>query len=201
MLIGIVILLIIIVSATIFLGGNAEETASKQELEGSMEPNQSANKEKSERKHDAKNKDEQNVSEEDDQAKEDSDSHDENDDLVPEDEETAVISIGGDGENIKRTIENPKWKPVGTSQSGEHTSVFETDSVDWAEMKQAISYATGVSQDDLTIWFLGNNGFNKAVGTISSKSSQEKYRVYMEWINEEGWKPTKVEELYQIDKN
>jgi hypothetical protein len=71
--------------------------------------------------------------------------------------------------------------------------------VDWQEMLQAISYATGVDQSNMTVWFLGNNGPNKSVGTISTKDQSEKYRVYIDWVDGQGWKPVKVEVLNEIN--
>ncbi|WP_262421774.1 YrrS family protein [Bacillus aquiflavi] len=111
-----------------------------------------------------------------------------------------VITEGGSSPNVKNTVINPAWKPVGTDQTGEHTTVFNKDSADWSEMENAISYATGLSHDNMTIWFLGNGGENKAIGTVTSKDNQQVYRVYIEWVDGQGWKPTKVEELYENDK-
>ncbi|EAR63631.1 hypothetical protein B14911_06818, partial [Bacillus sp. NRRL B-14911] len=91
---------------------------------------------------------------------------------------------------------NPSWQPVGTSQTGEHTAVYE--GVDWNEMVQAITYATGIPESNMTIWFLGNNGPNQSVGTVSTKDQQEKYRVYIEWVDGQGWKPVKMEELNSV---
>jgi Domain of unknown function (DUF1510) len=47
----------------------------------------------------------------------------------------------------------------------------------------------------MTILFLGNNGENKSVGTVKQKGTQQEYRVYIEWVDDEGWKPTLVEEM------
>ncbi|RKJ56469.1 DUF1510 family protein, partial [Butyricicoccus sp. 1XD8-22] len=45
-----------------------------------------------------------------------------------------------------------------------------------------------------------NNGSSdSAISVISSKDQAEKYRVTIQWIANQGWKPVKVEKLKQID--
>ncbi|PLR93859.1 DNA primase [Bacillus sp. T33-2] len=108
-----------------------------------------------------------------------------------------VVTEGGSDPNVKRTIVNPDWKPVGTTQTGEHAAVYDESSVDWQEMLQAISYASGLDKNNMTVWRLGNNGGpNSAIGTVSQKGSDQKYRVAIEWVDGQGWKPVKVEELH-----
>ncbi|MEH7526168.1 DUF1510 family protein [Bacillus sp. JJ1503] len=210
LLIGFVILLIIVVSATIFLGGSAEETAEKQsgnKVTDSGQENQSPEDDPADSEDETPVKGENNSSQGDSSKLEEetvdtdkeSDSQPEKKEIAPANEEEAVVTTGGEEENVKKTIVNPSWQPIGTSQSGEHTSVYDADSVDWAEMLQALSYAAGVEQDNMTVWFLGNNGHNRSVGTISSKDQQKKYRVYMQWVDGQGWKPEKVEELDKIE--
>jgi hypothetical protein len=100
--------------------------------------------------------------------------------------------------DIARTITDPSWQPIGTQQSEPHAATYKKNSVDWNEMLQAVSYATGVNVNDMTVWRIGNNGGpNKAVATISSKSTKQKYRVQIDWVENEGWKPVVVEEFKQ----
>ncbi|MBP3039360.1 DUF1510 family protein [Bacillaceae bacterium Marseille-Q3522] len=122
----------------------------------------------------------------------DNDTDNENEASGDEDNQ-AIVTNGGDRENVKKTIVNPAWEPVGTSQTGEHVTTY--GGVDWEEMEKAVSYATGLAEDEMTIWFMGNGGHNKSVATISSKDNSAHYKVYIEWVDSEGWKPTKVEEL------
>lgn len=113
-----------------------------------------------------------------------------------------VVSDGGSTQNVAKTIENPDWKPVGTSQTGKHAAVYDSNSVDWQEMLNAISAGTGIARDNMTIWRLGSNQKdpNHSIATISSKDEKKPYRVYIEWVDGQGWKPTKVEELSVNDK-
>ena len=62
-------------------------------------------------------------------------------------------------------------------------------------MVQAITYGTGIEESNMTIVYLGNNGPNKSVGTVKQKDTGQEYRVYIEWVDEKGWKPTLIEEL------
>jgi cytoskeletal protein RodZ len=109
-------------------------------------------------------------------------------------EEVTVIE-GDPNSNIIQEIVNPSWQPIGTTQSEPHVTTFEKESVDWKEMLDAISYATRLSQSEMIVWFIGNNGPNKAVATISTKDKQQNYKVYIEWVEQQGWKPVKVQQL------
>lgn len=118
-----------------------------------------------------------------------------------EEQADPVVTEGGSDANVKQTIENPGWKPVGTTQTGDHTPVFDESAVDWQEMILAYSYATGIDKNNMTLWWNENGGApNTAVGTISEKGSDQTFRVWIQWVDGEGWKPVKVEELIQNDK-
>ncbi|MDQ0414503.1 MULTISPECIES: YrrS family protein [Mesobacillus] len=118
-----------------------------------------------------------------------------------EEQADPVVTEGGSDANVKQTIENPGWKPVGTTQTGDHTPAFDESTVDWQEMILAYSYATGIDKNNMTLWWNENGGApNTAVGTISEKGSDQTFRVWIQWVDGEGWKPVKVEELIQNDK-
>jgi cytoskeletal protein RodZ len=178
-LIGLVLLLIILVSVTIF-AKNDEQTEKKVE--------QTAEK---------KAKTKETTKEQDLTIDDDSDEEDVQDDSSQESE--PVITTRGEA-NVKKTVINPAWKPVGTTQTGEHVAVYEDSSVDWQEMIEAIAYATELEKEQLTIWRIESNGPNQSVGTVSTKDKLLSYRVYIEWQDNEGWAPTRVEELMVNDK-
>lgn len=101
---------------------------------------------------------------------------------------------------IAETVTSPSWQPIGTTQTGEHVSQYNRTSVDWAEKKQALAYATGLSQDSMIFWKIKNGGGpQKSVGIVSSTNMAEKYRVYLEWVDGEGWKPVKMDVLNTLD--
>ncbi len=115
----------------------------------------------------------------------------------PEEKQEVIETAGDPSSNILKEIVNPSWQPVGTTQSEPHVTTFDESSVDWKEMLDAVSYATGLAQSDMIVWFIGNNGPNKAVATISTKDKSQYYKVYIEWVENQGWKPTKVQQLRQ----
>ncbi|HHW36756.1 MAG TPA: DUF1510 family protein [Bacillales bacterium] len=93
------------------------------------------------------------------------------------------------------------WAPVGTEQEGEHVTDFTKGSRDWEEMTQAVGSATGLSNDNMIVWWMGNGGASdKAVSTVSTKDKGTYYRVQLQWVNGSGWKPVKVEEVEGNDQ-
>lgn len=49
------------------------------------------------------------------------------------------------------------------------------------------------------IIFVGNGGSpQKSIGTVTSKDQTEKYRIYLEWVDGQGWKPTQMDVLNQL---
>ncbi|EMG28551.1 hypothetical protein X560_0643 [Listeria fleischmannii 1991] len=123
----------------------------------------------------------------------------EKDDQKAEEEASSEKS---DDPNVSNVI-TKDWKPVGTKQSGEHVNSYDATSRDWKEKVQAFSDATGISADNMTLWFVGRGAdpATESIGTVSEKSTPDKaYRVYIAWRDGEGWQPMKVEELKQNDK-
>lgn len=105
-----------------------------------------------------------------------------------------------DDSNILETIYR-NWKPVGTIQEEPHHSSYEKGSVDWNEKVRAIELATGLSKENMIIWWLGRGETtDKAIATVTSSDQQLIYRVYIKWISNEGWMPTKVERLKENDR-
>ncbi|MFY0757474.1 YrrS family protein [Metabacillus dongyingensis] len=196
-LIGIVVILILVIGSQLLLGGDDSEQASKdtEEETGSNQIENEKNKEEKDKEQDAET--DQDSSEEEDAAKEEENAEEQSEESEAGEE---VVTEGDPNSNVDQIIENPGWKPVGTSQSGPHSAQYDKNSQDWAEMIKAMSYATGISESDMTIWFIGNNGSpNDAKGTISSKDKTQNYKVEITWVENEGWKPVKVEKLKQTE--
>ncbi|MGI8383259.1 DUF1510 family protein [Robertmurraya sp. P23] len=194
-LIGIVLVLIIVVSGVIFLG-NDDKATTEKEQEQSVEASNEANEGEESSKEETEGSDSE-TDEEDSSTDSSSSNEDSSEEASSSDNEEAIVTEGGADSNVVRTIVNPNWEPIGTSQTGEHTNVYE--GLDWDEMVSAIEYATGLSEDNMTIKFLGNDGHNKSKGTVFSKDRTQIYRVSIEWVDGEGWKPTLVEELASIE--
>ena len=123
-----------------------------------------------------------------------------------EEEETSnvpeFVKVEGSGDaNVVNTYISESWKPIGTEQTGVHTTSYEKGSTDWNEMTKAIAYGAGIDEASIHLWWLNNGGTpNTAVGTVSAGDNPQSFRVYIEWVDGEGWKPTKVEELKVNDK-
>nr|WP_316047467.1 YrrS family protein [Planococcus glaciei] len=95
---------------------------------------------------------------------------------------------------------NTSWEPVGTKQTGKHVSVYDKGSVDWNEKINAISYATGLSQDNMYVMMIKNGGGpQKSIGVVQSKDKSQKYRVHLEFKDGEGWKPVKMDVLKTLE--
>lgn len=205
-LIIVVLLLIIFVAYNIFATGNDKAAPKKETTK--TEQKETANKENTDQKEAEEattaagdeNTTDTTVGEEepseDVTAPEDETSSEEATTPDAADKSQEVVTEGGSSNAVK-TIENPAWQPVGTSQTGEHTPVYDQSSVDWQEMLNAISYATGLDKSNMTVYWLGRDKSttNGSFSTVTSKDKQQKYNVYIQWVDGQGWKPTKVEEL------
>lgn len=193
-LIVIVLVLIIVVAFSIF-SSNGDKAASNKDAPVTGQTNKDSKKDTSE-----KPKDEQTSGDKSDDSGQSEDPSGEEPGTDTDEDAQPVVTDGGSDSNILKTIENPAWKPVGTLQSGPHTAAYDGSSIDWQEMINAISYATGLEQNNMIVHFLGRDKTqeNASVGTVYSKDKQEKYKVYIKWVDGEGWQPTRVEELAEI---
>lgn len=125
----------------------------------------------------------------------DADSADDNqsntDTEEPASSEDETPTTSTDSEN------NGNWQPIGTEQSEPHISSYDKDSLDWKEKIEAIAYATKIPGDQMQLLWLGNNGdANSAYGVVTTANEKENPTVvYLEWVTNEGWKPTEVVKL------
>jgi outer membrane biosynthesis protein TonB len=94
----------------------------------------------------------------------------------------------------KKAADQPALnQPIGTSQTGPHTSSYEEGSVDWNEKLKAIRMATGLDEN-MTVWKIANGGGpQKSIAEVSPDGkSNERYIVNLEWVDQKGWKVTSV---------
>ncbi|RID85223.1 DUF1510 family protein [Peribacillus asahii] len=194
--ITIVSLLIVIVAITIFTNNDVEPVSKEQEK---TTPKEEVKESKSEPESKDKEKDETEeavTEEEAEEAEEESESEEEQADGVK------LEQIEGSGDaNVLNTYTSEDWQPVGTEQTGPHTTSFEKGSKDWNEMTKAIAYGAGLDEGSMRLWWLKNGGSpTTAIGTVSEGDNPQAYRVYIEWVDGAGWKPVKVEELKENDR-
>ncbi|UQZ93680.1 YrrS family protein [Bacillus safensis] len=198
-LIGIVVVLILVVASSLLIFNKPKDPDVAKEPSKTA-PATSENKQNSEEDVKDPKKD---TSDDSDAKKDDSSDQDDDTKKTDDKEKTnkdalkdAKETDGGKTSDVDKTYENDDWEPVGTEQSGSHTATYDSSSKDWKEMIKAMSYATGISEDQMTVLWLGNNGSPQdAKGTIRDKSTGERYRVEITWVDEKGWKPVKVEKL------
>ncbi|MFJ8365204.1 YrrS family protein [Bacillus cereus] len=114
--------------------------------------------------------------------------------------EKLVKTNGNENKEEEKTVSqekdpqtNPSWKPIGTEQGAKPEMKFKEGTVDWSEMKKAISYAVDVPESQLIFDFIGNNGNNKAYGNVRDKQNNKKYKVNIDWVENQGWKPASVQ--------
>lgn len=196
------VILAIIITATIIFSGGNDEADEKEPL-----ISEEVDDEKSDEDADVvadDNADEDENSKEDvstDLEVEDLDEANNDDVEKEENKESGIVTyLYSDDEVIEQSIINPSWEPIPTQQTGEHVSQYVKSSVDWKEKQEAIAYATGLSIDDTITWKIKNGGSpQKSIGIVSSKDKVEMYRVYLEWIDNEGWKPVKLDVLKTLD--
>lgn len=130
----------------------------------------------------------------------DTGSTDEPADEEEEDQAGNVTIVPNDEEIIEQSIVDSSWQPIGTDQSGEHVSQYDAESTDYNEKKKAIAYATGFSENELFYKRVKNGGGpQKSIGIVTTKDGSKIFRVYIEWIDEKGWKPVKMDVLKTLD--
>ncbi|MCY9111107.1 YrrS family protein [Bacillus atrophaeus] len=207
-LIAVVSILIVVVAINLFINSPSTndvakdtETSQTKESPASGKTEKKSDEDIKDSKKDTSDSDKDSDSKQDDSSKSDDsdskkDSDTDSDQTTDDPFKDATVTEGGSSGNVEKTIVNKDWKAVGTEQSGEHTATYDSSSQDWSEMLKAISYATGVSKDQMTVLWLGNNGSPQdAKGKILDKTSGAKYQVTITWEDKKGWKPTKVEKL------
>ncbi|MDO7345951.1 YrrS family protein [Bacillus stercoris] len=207
-LIAIVSILIVVVAANLFINSPSSkdvskdsETTQKQESPASGKTEKKSDEDIKDSKKDTSDseKDSEKSSDSDSDSKKDDSSSKKDDsdsDSAGDGLKDAKVTEGGSSSDVEKTYENSDWKAVGTEQTGEHAATYDSSSQDWTEMLKAISYATDVSTDNMTVLWLGNNGSPQdAKGKILDKATGNKYQVTITWVDKKGWKPTKVEKL------
>ncbi|GEM03743.1 hypothetical protein HMI01_07310 [Halolactibacillus miurensis] len=92
------------------------------------------------------------------------------------------------------------WDAVPTTQAEPHTISFEQETKDWEEMLQAATLATGIESEAMQYLWVSGNGPNKVSATFTDRATQEHFRVLIEWVESEGYTPTRVDLLIEHDQ-
>lgn len=196
------VLLIVLIGIWIFGGGDKDKQDDAKKDENNVEIQESTDERDTEsadtNESDAGDKQTDESKDESDQDQEDSQKDKEDEDASDEEEvKTEPVESTDDPNVIEAYTGN--WKPVGTEQTGPHTTTYDDGSADRIEIRQAVTYATGLAEDDMIEHWIGNGGDQKVVATVSNNEITEIYRVYLSWNDDGGWQPTKVEQLKEVD--
>ncbi|MFB1050737.1 YrrS family protein [Paraliobacillus sp. JSM ZJ581] len=92
------------------------------------------------------------------------------------------------------------WEPIPTKQSEPHEISWEQESQDWKEMLEAAKLATDIDPDNMSYLWVSGDGPQKVIATFSNKAETKHFRVYLSWIENEGWQPTRVDHLTENDQ-
>ncbi|HLR72741.1 MAG TPA: YrrS family protein [Pseudogracilibacillus sp.] len=194
---GSLAILFLIVFTSLILFGNkgnpkqevAEPTASEVKQEDDKEDegkNQVAEKEQEEKeKKKPKDKNLEPTEEDDEEEK--------------EEQEVELKEVQSSDSNVIKAYEGD-WDPIGTKQEGPHTTTYADGSDDRVEIREAVLMVTDLKEDNLEELWIGRGGEQKVIATVADKEITDIYRVYLDWIDGEGWQPTKYEELEYYSK-
>lgn len=207
MMIGLVFTLILITGAFIFLDNGEDSAAEPEKVEIATDTEQQTSEEEDSTTEDAAKEQEKADAEADAKEETEAEAESAEKENKPEETEEGTVTVGGkitreesNDPIVEETVINTSWEPVGTSQSGNHVSVYQKGSVDWNEKIKALSYATGLNESDMYIMMIKNGGGpQQSIGVVQSKDQSQKYRVHLEWIDSEGWKPVKMDVLKTLE--
>lgn len=180
-------------------GGNNEENLAEELDNQTNEETVEVNKDNQLDENKEDNLEENQTADEDDLSEDEEESNEEEEDLDDNlNNDVELKEVEPSDDNVIQAYEG-NWEPIGTEQEGPHTVTFSDNSIDRLEMRKAILLATGLSENDYHEWWLANGGDQKVIATVSNNNETEVFRVYLSWIDNEGWQPTKVELLKEND--
>jgi cobalamin biosynthesis protein CobT len=134
------------------------------------------------------------IEEEDEDADESREEGADEEENAEENQDVEIEVVESDDEDVQEAVVG-NWPPVGTEQSGPHTTDYADGSQDRIEIRRAVSMVTGIPESDIVERWIGNGGDQKVIATVSDSALTVTYRVYLDWIDEEGWQPTRMETL------
>ncbi|HSI66040.1 MAG TPA: YrrS family protein [Planococcus sp. (in: firmicutes)] len=206
-MIGLVFTLILITGAFIFMDQNSQDTQQPESVRIASDTEDAEASDSEEAATDEEDATEETTDTEENTAEEEQAGAEAESEETEEQTEEGSVTVGGtitreesNDPIVEETVINTSWEPIGTSQSGNHVSAYDQSSVDWKEKVGAISYATGLGENEMYVMMIQNGGGpQKSIGTVTSKDKSEKYRVHLEWVDGEGWKPVKMDVLKTLE--
>lgn len=173
------IFLVLLVISLVFGSNDTEKTADKEGTDETLSNETGEAKDQPDDDKPEMNDEEESDSDKDDVKKEK---------IETPDDDNVVEAYKGD------------WEPIGTDQEGQHTIQLDEGSEDREEIEEAARMGAELDEDNMTLWWVTGEGAQEVVATVSDKDDPKTSRVYLKWVDKEGWKPTKVEVLKENDK-
>ena len=194
-LIALVSVLLVITLSIIFMTGDEEEADEQLQTEDAAVESESSVAVEEDKQGDET--DAQQSATTDDDATNDQSVED--DSTVDANQGEAVINASDDP-IVAEIWTSEAWQAYPTAQTGEHQSTFSQGHIDYEEKLRSIFSVVPIEQQESIIWSVKNNGNAKsAIAVISSNDKTQKYRVAIEWIEQQGWKPVQVEVLNTLE--
>ena len=101
---------------------------------------------------------------------------------------------------VDEVLVNKGWAAFPTEQTGTHESTYVKGHIDYEEKLKAIFSVLDIPQDKSIVLSVKNNGSTTtSIAVVTSMDKEQKYRVSIEWIDGEGWKPTRLEVLNTVE--
>lgn len=191
----IAVVLVLFLIGTWVFGGGDDKASENEEVDNDRENFLEVDDEEEETSNSEDEANNENEENSEDPVEDESDSAENNEN----EEDVIVQETEGSDDNVKEAYMG-NWAASGTVQTGPHTTVYEGGSQDRIEMKEAASIATGIPAGNLIEWWVENGGDEqKVIATVSDREETETFRVFLSWIDDEGWKATKIETLIEND--
>ncbi|MFL0505027.1 YrrS family protein [Ureibacillus sp. 179-F W5.1 NHS] len=203
-----VVSILIILNLVIVLNDDSEKeekTEVAQENKNNSSDNMKENEDTNQTDNNSSDKDDDGEALEGDssQSEDNQDSTESDSGKAEDDKETSEAKLIVQSSNdpiVEQVITNPSWDVTPTKQSGEHVSAYEEGHIDYEEKLKTIRNAVQLDGNNIIYWSVKNNGSaDSSVAVVSNNDKTEKYRVYIEWVQNEGWKPVKVEKLKKLE--
>ncbi|MHA6252172.1 YrrS family protein [Oceanobacillus sp. CAU 1775] len=193
------VLVVLLIGIWIFGGGDEVADDSPLEDEQTEDEGFFIEVEEEDNDEDTKSSDNSNEDNDNEETNEnESENNSDEEETNPEFDDVEVEVSESDDDNVIEVITG-NWPPIGTEQTGPHETVFAEGSADRIEIKRAVSMVTGLAEDDINEIWVGNGGYQKVISTVSNSAYTDFYRVYLSWVDNEGWQPTMVEVLVEND--
>lgn len=121
---------------------------------------------------------------------------------VPDDNSqvTQFVISPSDDPIVEELIVDATWEVTPTKQKGEHVSSYDRNHIDYKEKLETFLNAVNLTEQETIFWSVRNNGSTtKSKAVLSTRDKTKMYRVSIEWVDNEGWKPVQVERLKQLE--